>query len=271
MSIASMTFDCQIMRRGLRLRLGCGDVDHRQAEVIGFVIIIPVGFQEVTEEKMGAIGDAVTEDGGILVDELDVLIVVDEARLDKDGGHGRAAQDGKLGVHLDAAVREGLVNAADVAVQRVLHVMGQHVAPRSVMVAVRLAAAPAAGVGMDGDKEVGRPVVRQARDIRIRGRFAAQVVALHDFHRIAVTLKGDGTVFRDHGVDFGFGDAEFFVDGAGVRMTVERMAWIDEDVHKNSPFIHTFSMFLKLKNINSRSNHCPGQPTQRCTARPAQD
>lgn len=268
-SIASVTFDGQIMPACLCLRLGRGNVDHRHSEVVGFRIV--VGVQEVVEEKMCAIGDAVTEDGGILVDELDVLIVVDEACLDKDGGHGRAAQDGELRMDLDAAVREGLVDAADVAVQRVLHVMGQNVAPRSIMVAVSLAAAAAAGVGMDGKEEVGRPVVRKARDIWIGGRFAAQVVALHDFYRIAVTLQGNGAVFRNHGVAFRFGDAEFFVDGAGVRMTVERMAWIDEDVHKNSPFIHTFSIFLKIKNINSRSNHCPGQPTQRCTARPAQD
>lgn len=176
---------------------------------------------------MRAVGDAVTEDGGIIMDELDVLVVVDKACLDKDGGHGRAAQDGKLGIYLDAAVREGLVNAADVAVQRVLHVMGQNVAPRSVMIAVRLAAAAAAGVGMAGDEEVGRPVVREACDIRICRGFAAQVVALHDFYRIAVAFQGDGAVFRNHGVDFRFGDAEFFVDGAGVRMTVERVAWID--------------------------------------------
>ena len=153
MSIASVTFDGQIIPACLRLRLGRGDVNHRHSEVVGFRIVIVVGVQEVLEEKMGAIGDAVTEDGGILVDELDVLIVVDEACLDKDGGHGRAAQDGERRIDLDAAVREGLVDAADVAVQRVLHVMGQNVAPRSVMVAVRLAAAAAAGVGMDG-KEV---------------------------------------------------------------------------------------------------------------------
>lgn len=74
-SIASVTFDGQIMPACLCLRLGRGDVDHRHSEVVGFRIV--VGVQEVVEEKMGAIGDAVTEDGGILVDELDVLLVVD--------------------------------------------------------------------------------------------------------------------------------------------------------------------------------------------------
>ena len=145
-----------------------------------------------------------------------VVVLVEEGGLDEDGGHGRAAQDGEVGAQLDAAVREGLVDAADVAVQGVLHIMGEDIAPRRAVVAVSLAATAAAGIGMDGDEEVGRPVVGHARDIREFGGFAAQVVALQHGDVVAIVFERNGAVLGDHGVDFGFDDAIVVVDGAAV-------------------------------------------------------
>ena len=61
--------------------------------------------------------------------EPDILIVVEEGSLDEDGGHGRAPQYSEVGVDLDAAVGERLVETADGPVQRLLHDGREAVAP----------------------------------------------------------------------------------------------------------------------------------------------
>lgn len=74
-----------------------------------------------SEELVNAARDGLAKDGGVLEQQPDILIVVEEGGLDEDGGHGRAPQHGEVGVDLDAAVGESLVEAADSAVQGLLH------------------------------------------------------------------------------------------------------------------------------------------------------
>lgn len=84
---------------------------------------------------------------------------------------------------------------------------------------------------MDREEDIGGPVVGERRDIRVGGRLAAQVVALHRLRRVAVALERDAAVLRDARIDFGFRDIVFEIDCAGVRPAAERMARIDKDTH----------------------------------------
>lgn len=184
-----------------------------------------------SEEPIDATRDGLAEDGGVVEQQPDILIVVEEGSLDEDGGHGGAPQDGEVGIDLDAAVGEGLVEAADGAVHRLLHDGRESVAPRAFAERIRLAAAAAAGVGVDREEDIGRPVVGERRDIRVGRRLAAQVVALHRLRRVAVALECDAAVLRDARIDLGFRDIVFEIDRAGVRSAAERMARIDKDTH----------------------------------------
>lgn len=82
-----------------------------------------------SEELVNAARDGLAKDGGVLEQQPDILIVVEEGGLDEDGGHGRAPQHGEVGVDLDAAVGESLVEAADSAVQGLLHDGREAMAP----------------------------------------------------------------------------------------------------------------------------------------------
>lgn len=186
-----------------------------------------VGAQELVD---GA-GDGVAEDGGVADEQLEVRLRVEEGRLDEDGGHGRAPQHREVGVDLDAAVREALVDAADGAPERLLHRRRERVAPRVRAERVRLAAAAAAGIGVDRDEDIGGPAVGEARDIRVARRLAAQVVALHDLRLVAAALERDARILRDARVDRRLRHAVLAVDRAGVRTAAERMTWVDEDLH----------------------------------------
>lgn len=84
---------------------------------------------------------------------------------------------------------------------------------------------------MDRDEDIGRPVVGERRDIRVGGRLAAQVVALHHLHRVAVALERDAAVLRDARIDLGLRDIVFEIDRTGIRPATERMARIDKDTH----------------------------------------
>lgn len=183
------------------------------------------------QELVDGAGDGLAEDGGVLRQQEEVLVIVEEGGLDEDGGHGGAAQHGEVGVDLDAAVGEALVEAADGAVHRLLHDGRESVAPGALAERIRLAAAAAAGVGVDRDEDVGRPIVGECCDVRIGGRLATQVVALHGLCQVAVALECDTAVLRDARVDFGFGDIVLEIDRAGIRPAAERMAWVDEDTH----------------------------------------
>lgn len=81
------------------------------------------------QELVDAARDGLTEDGGVVEQQPDILIVVEESSLNEDGGHGRAPQHSEVGIDLDAAVGEGLVEAADGAVQGRLHDGREAVAP----------------------------------------------------------------------------------------------------------------------------------------------
>lgn len=81
------------------------------------------------QELVDAARDGLSEDGGVVEQQPDILIVVEEGSLNEDGGHGRAPQHSEVGVDLDAAVGEGLVEAADGPVQRLLHDGREAVAP----------------------------------------------------------------------------------------------------------------------------------------------
>lgn len=81
------------------------------------------------EELVDATRDGLPEDGGGVEQQSDILVVVEEGSLDEDGGHGRAPQHSEVGVDLDAAVGERLVEAADGPVQGLLHDGREAVAP----------------------------------------------------------------------------------------------------------------------------------------------
>ena len=81
------------------------------------------------EELVDATRDGLAENGRIVEQQPGVLIVVEEGGLDEDGGHGSASQHGEVGVDLDAAVGESLVEAADSAVQGLLHDGREAMAP----------------------------------------------------------------------------------------------------------------------------------------------
>lgn len=82
-----------------------------------------------SQELIDATRDGLAEDGGVVEQQPDILIVVEEGGLDEDGGHGGAPQDGEVGIDLDAAVGEALVEAADSAVHGRLHDGREAVAP----------------------------------------------------------------------------------------------------------------------------------------------
>ena len=82
-----------------------------------------------SEKLIDATRDGLTEDGGVVKQQPDILIVVEEGGLDEDSGHGGAPQHGEVGVDLDAAVGEGLVETADGPVQGLLHDGREAMAP----------------------------------------------------------------------------------------------------------------------------------------------
>lgn len=204
--------------------------EHRSGLIL-FVDQLPFGRDMCPEKLIDSTRDGLAEDGGVVEQQPDILVVVEEGGLDEDGGHGRAPQHGEVGIDLDAAVRETLVEAADGAVQGCLHDGREAMAPRAFAECIRLAAAAAAGVGVDREEDIGRPVVGERRDIRVGGRLAAQVVALHRLRRVAVALERDAAVLRDARIDLGLRDIVFEIDRAGVRPAAECMARIDENAH----------------------------------------
>lgn len=204
--------------------------EHRSGLIL-FVDQLPLGRDMCSEELIDATRDGLAEDGGVVEQQPDILIVVEEGGLDEDGGHGGAPQHSEVGVDLDAAVGESLVEAADGPVQGLLHDGREAVAPRAFAERVRLAAAATAGVGVDRDKDIGRPVVGERCDIRVGWRLAAQVVALHRLRRVAVAFERDAAVLRDARIDLGFRDIVFEIDRARIRPAAERMARIDKDTH----------------------------------------
>lgn len=94
-----------------------------------FVDQLPLGRDMCPEELVDATCDGLAKDGGVVEQQPDILIVVEEGGLDEDGGHGRAPQHGEVGVDLDAAVGEGLVETADGPVQGLLHDGREAMAP----------------------------------------------------------------------------------------------------------------------------------------------
>ena len=86
--------------------------EHRGGLIL-FVDQLPLGRDMCPEELVDAACDGLSEDGGVVNQQPDILVVVEEGGLDEDGGHGRAPQHGEVGIDLDAAVGEGLVETAD--------------------------------------------------------------------------------------------------------------------------------------------------------------
>lgn len=204
--------------------------EHRSGLIL-FVDQLPLGRDMCSEELIDATRDGLAEDGGVVEQQPDILIVVEEGGLDEDGGHGGAPQHGEVGIDLDAAVGEGLVEAADGPVQGFLHDGREAMAPRAFAERIRLAAAAAAGIGVDREEDIGGPVVGERCDIRVGGRLAAQVVALHRLRRVAVAFERDAAVLRDARIDLGLRDIAFEIDRARIRPAAERMARIDKDTH----------------------------------------
>lgn len=90
---------------------------------------LSLGCDVCPQKLVDAARDGLAEDGGIVEQQPDIFIVVKEGGLDEDGGHGGAPQHSEVGVDLDAAVGEGLVEAADGSVHRLLHDGREAVAP----------------------------------------------------------------------------------------------------------------------------------------------
>ena len=102
--------------------------EHRSGLFL-FVDQLPLGCDMCPQELVDGARDGLSENGGVVEQQPDILIVVEEGSLNEDGGHGRAPQHSEVGVDLDAAVGEGLVEAADGAVHRRLHDGREAVAP----------------------------------------------------------------------------------------------------------------------------------------------
>lgn len=122
------------------------------------------------QELVDGAGDGVAEDGGVADEQLEVLLRVEEGRLDEDGGHGRAPQHREVGVDLDAAIREALVDAADGA-----PAVGE---ARDIRVAWRLAAQV---VALHDLRLVAAALERDARilrDARVDRRLRHAVLAV---------------------------------------------------------------------------------------------
>lgn len=102
--------------------------EHRGGLIL-LVDQLPLGRDMCAQELVDAACDGLSEDGGVVEQQPDILIVVEKGGLDEDGGHGGAPQHGEVGVDLDAAVGEGLVEAADGAVHGRLHDGREAVAP----------------------------------------------------------------------------------------------------------------------------------------------
>ena len=102
--------------------------EHRSGLIL-FVDQLPLGRDMRPQELVDATRDGLAEDGGVVEQQPDILVIVEEGGLDEDGGHGGAPQHGEVGIDLDAAVGERLVEAADGPVQGLLHDGREAVAP----------------------------------------------------------------------------------------------------------------------------------------------
>ena len=116
--------------------------------------------------------DAVCEDVRVVLEQPGVVLVIDEGRFDEDGGHARAAQYGEIRILLDAAVREGRIERADVGDKIFLDADGKPAAGRVNVVAVGFTAASSAGIDMDGEEEIRVPFVGRDDDIGIARGFS---------------------------------------------------------------------------------------------------
>lgn len=194
----------------------------------------------VGQEAVQAVRDAVAEDALVVLQEQGVVFFVDESRLDEDGRHARPAQYGEAGCRLDAAIREVRGDVVYRLVELGLHVLGNQETPIGACAVVGLAATSgmaAAGIGMDGDEDVGIPAVRACRDVWLSRRFAAQVVALQDLDLVvAEAFEHEGTVGRDAGGDITFALAVVHIECAGIRIAVRGVTGIDKDLHNAAPF-----------------------------------
>lgn len=90
---------------------------------------LSLGCDVCPQELVDAARDGLPEDGGIVNQQPDILLVVEEGGLDEDGGHGRAPQHGEVGIDLDTAVGERLVETADGPVHGRLHDVRKAMAP----------------------------------------------------------------------------------------------------------------------------------------------
>ena len=118
--------------------------------------------------------------------------------------------------------------------------MGNQEAPVRTGAVIRFTAARhmfAAGIGMDGDEDVGIPAVCACRDVWLSRSFAAQVVALQDLDLVvAEAFKYEGTVGRDAGSDITFALAVVDIECTGIRIAIEGMTGIEENLRNAAPF-----------------------------------
>lgn len=175
--------------------------------------------------------DAVCEDVRVVLEQPGVILVIDEGRFDEDGGHARAAQYGEIRILLDAAVREGRIERADVGDKIFLDADGKFAAGRVNIVAVGFTAASSAGIDMDGEEEIRIPFVGRNDDIGIARGFSHEVVALQHLDLMAVANEIAPADGRNLGCEICLHKSEFFVDGTGIGAATRGVTGIQENVH----------------------------------------
>lgn len=166
----------------------------------------------------------------VMLQQPGVIGVVDERRFHEDGGHLRAAQHGEAAILLDAAVREIWVQGMDVCHDILLDMGSQAAARRLAVEAVRLAAAPAASIHMDGNEEIRIPRIGRGDDIGIPRRLTDQIMALQHLDGMAVRHKIPAADGRYLGCQLRLGQLELLVDGAGIRAAACGVAGIQENM-----------------------------------------
>ena len=109
------------------------------------------------------------------------VLAVDKAGFHQHGRHGGLAQDAEGGMGFDAAVFVGWVKGGKGFYELVLDGAGESSARALQVVAVGFGAAPAAGVDVDAEEDIGGPVIGGVHDAGVAGGLAVEVMALEEF------------------------------------------------------------------------------------------
>ena len=150
--------------------------------LILFVDQLPLGRDMCPQELVDAARDGLSEDGRIVEQQPDILIVVEEGGLDEDGGHIGTPQDAEVVALFDAAVIIAVIDGLQAGDELVLDAGRECSGFARDLVAVSLGSSSAARIDVDADEEIRRPAIGGVDDTGPAGRFAAKVMALQQLH-----------------------------------------------------------------------------------------